>query len=240
MSTERPLLIARLLRSVPLSEETRHLEFAVEEVPHFDFTAGQFVSMNEPHDGRQITRAYSIASAPRGDNRFDLCLNRVPEGFFSNFLCDLPEGETVPFHGPHGYFVLKNPVRDSLFIATGTGIAPIRAMLQWLFADNSRHEDRQFWLIFGVRYEKDLYYNDEFLQLAREHANFHYLPTLSRENPGWTGARGYVQEHVRALAQGHTGRDAYICGLKNMVLANRDLLKQLGWDRKAILYERFD
>jgi ferredoxin-NADP reductase len=49
-----------------------------------------------------------------------------------------------------------------------------------------------------------------------------------------------VQEHVRRLAQGRTGMDAYICGLKDMVLANRDLLKELGWDRKSILYERFD
>jgi ferredoxin-NADP reductase len=240
MSPERPTLTARLKRSVPLTGETKHLEFAVEEVPRFDFAAGQFVSMKEPYDGREITRAYSIASPPRGNNTFDLCLNRVPEGFFSNFLCDLPEGEKVKFHGPHGYFVLKNPVRDSLFIGTGTGIAPLRGMLQWLFADPARHQGREFWLVFGVRYEADLYYNQEFLQLAREHPNFHYLPTLSRENPGWAGARGYVQEHVRRLAQGRTGMDAYICGLKDMVLANRDLLKELGWDRKSILYERFD
>jgi ferredoxin-NADP reductase len=240
MSADRTLLTARLVRSVPLTDETRHLEFAVEELPCFDFTAGQFVSMKEPHDGREITRAYSIASPPRGDNTFDLCLNRVPEGFFSNFLCSLPEGATVPFHGPHGYFVLKSPVRDSLFIATGTGIAPIRGMLQWLLADPARHQGHEFWLVFGVRYESDLYYNDEFLQLAREHPNFHYIPTLSRDNPGWTGARGYVQEHVCRLAQDRTGMDAYICGLKDMVLANRDLLKGLGWDRKSILYERFD
>jgi ferredoxin-NADP reductase len=236
----RQLLTARLVRSVALSDDTKHLEFAVEEVPRFDFTAGQFVSMKEPRDGREITRAYSIASPPRADNTFDLCLNRVPGGFFSNFLCDAPEGEKIKFHGPHGYFALKNPVRDSLFIATGTGIAPLRGMLQWLLADQSRHLGRQFWLVFGVRYEGDLYYNDEFLQLARAHPNFHYLPTLSRDNPGWTGARGYVQEHVRRLAQGRTDMDAYICGLRDMVLANRDLLKELGWDKKSILYERFD
>src|SRR5512147_533260 len=159
MSTERVLRTARLVRSVALTDDTKHLEFAVEGLPRFDFTAGQFVSMKEPHDGREITRAYSIASAPRGNNTFDLCLNRVPEGFFSNFLCDLPEGETVPFHGPHGYFVLKNPVRSSLFIGTGTGIAPLRGMLQWLFAEELRNQGREFWLVFGVRYERDLYYN---------------------------------------------------------------------------------
>ncbi len=238
--TQAALFTARLVQARQLSEATRHLEFVVEETPRFDFTAGQFVSMKAAHDGREITRAYSIASPPRGDNRFDLCLNRVQEGFFSNYLCDLPEGETVRFHGPHGYFVLKNPVRDSLFVATGTGIAPIRGMLHWLFADETRHRGRDFWLAFGVRYAADLYYHGEFLRLAGEHPSFHYLPTLSRENPGWTGARGYVQEHVQRLAAGRTDMDAYICGLKDMVTANRDLLKRLGWDRKAILYERFD
>jgi ferredoxin-NADP reductase len=238
--TERSILTARLTRNVILSGATRHLEFAVEQTPHFEFQAGQFVSLLADHDGRQITRAYSIASPPRGNNTFDLCLNRVPDGFFSNWLCGLREGDQVRFHGPHGYFILKQPVRDSIFVATGTGIAPIRGMIHWLLADPARHGNHQFWLVFGVRYQQDLYYDDEFRRLERDHSNLHYLPTLSRENPGWSGARGYVQEHVEKLAGVRTDMDAYICGLRDMVTANRGLLKKLGWDRKSILYERFD
>jgi ferredoxin-NADP reductase len=231
---------ARLRNSIPLSEGTHHLEFEVEELPRFDFSAGQFVSMKSDRDGREITRAYSIASAPKHDNVFDVCLNRVQFGFFSNYLCDLEHGARVRFNGPHGTFVLKSPVRDSIFIATGTGIAPIRGMLHWLFEDEARHAGREFWLVFGVRYRQDLYYHDEFVQLEREHRNLHYIPTLSRENPGWTGATGYVQEHVRRIAEGRADMDAYICGLKDMVKANRDQLKELGWDRKSVLFERFD
>lgn len=236
----QPLLTARLRRTVPLSEGTHHLEFEVEQIPRFDFTAGQFVSMKAEHDGREITRAYSIASMPRRNNVFDVCLNRVQFGFFSNFLCDLEHGAQVHFNGPHGTFVLKNPVRDSIFIATGTGIAPMRGMLQWLFEEDSRHQGHEFWLVFGVRYRQDLYYNDEFVQWEREHPNFHYIPTLSRENPDWTGATGYVQEYVRQIVGNRTDMDAYICGLKDMVKANRDQLKDMGWDRKSILFERFD
>lgn len=240
LATDRKLFTARLLDARDLSDSTKHFSWEVEEAHKFDFQAGQFVSMMAQHDGREITRAYSIASAPRGDNTFDLCLNRVPEGFFSNFLCDLRAGDEVRFHGPHGYFTLKHPVRDSLFVATGTGIAPVRGMVHWLLADPARHQDRQFTLVFGVRYRHDLYYDDEFRQLERDHANFHYLPTLSRDNPGWTGARGYVQEHLERLAKDRADMDAYICGLRDMVTANRELLKKLGWDRKSILYERFD
>jgi ferredoxin-NADP reductase len=238
---ERQLYTARLEHSRVLSDRTKHLAFRVAELPRFDFQAGQFISMKAMHDGHELTRAYSIASPPRGDSSFDLCLNRVDTGFFSNFLCDLREGGEVKFHGPHGYFVMKQPVRSSIFVATGTGVAPIRGMVQWLFASSERHAGHDFWLVFGSRHEHDLYYADEFRALARDHSNFHFLPTLSRAEPNWDGARGYVQEHVRALGAGKVDWDAYICGLKDMVVANRDLLiKELGWERRSVLYERFD
>ena len=234
-------LSARLLRSRSLSEQTCHLEFEVEGAARFDFVPGQFISLVAEHDGREITRAYSLASAPRG-NRFDLCLNRVAHGFFSNYLCDLKEGGSIRFQGPLGFFTLRQPLRDSLFIATGTGIAPIRGMLEWLFAqgNDERHRCHEFWLVFGVRHRAGLYYHEEWEDLARSHPNFHYLPTLSRESGEWTGLRGYVQEHARGLAAGHSDRQAYICGLKAMVDANRTLLKELGWERKSIVYEKYD
>jgi ferredoxin-NADP reductase len=234
-------LTARLIRSVPLSEQTKHLEFEMLRTPRFGFVAGQWLSLkaNKP-DGEEITRAYSIASPPADDSRFALCLNRVQDGFMSNFLCDLEEGAEIVCQGPFGDFILRPPLRDTLFIATGTGIAPFRSMLHWLLADPSRHEGRQLWLLFGSRYEKNIYYHDEFLRLAQTHANFHYLPSLSRGGPEWTGLRGYVQEHVLDIVKGHTDLHAYICGLDKMIKANRELLKSLGCDRKAIRYEKYD
>jgi ferredoxin-NADP reductase len=232
---------ARLVRSLPLTDFTKHLEFEVPAVSHFGFVAGQWLSTKEHKaDGEEITRAYSIASAPNGSNRFAFCLNRVEDGFMSNFLCDLEPGAEVPFQGPFGNFILRPPMRDTLFIATGTGIAPFRSMLHWVLADQTRHQGRQLWLLFGSRTEKDIYYHDEFLKLAAEHPNFHYLPTLSRAANDWTGLTGYVQEHVPGIVGTRTDMYAYICGLKKMIVANRDLLKSLGWDRKSIIYEAYD
>ena len=232
---------ARLLKTLPLSDGSRHLEFEVEELPKFEFTAGQFVSMKaDKADGKEITRAYSIASPPRNDNTFDVCLNRVQLGFFSNYLCDMVEGARVKMHGPHGYFVLRNPVRDSIFVGTGTGVAPFRSMLHWLYEDPSRNAGHNFWLVFGTRYLPDLYYHEHFVKMARDYPNFHYVPTLSRENPGWTGATGYVQEQVKKIATGRTDMDAYICGLKDMVVQNRTMLQELGWDKRSIMFERYD
>ena len=232
---------ARLVRSVPLSELTKHLEFEMKDAPRFGFVAGQWLSFktNMP-DGEEITRAYSIASPPHSDNKFALCLNRVQDGFMSNFLCDMKEGEEINCQGPFGDFILRPPMRDTLFVATGTGIAPFRSMLQWLLGDEARHQGKQLYLIFGNRTERDIYYHDEFLDQAKKHPNFHYLPTLSRGGPEWQGLRRYVQEHVPPIALGRSDMHAYVCGLDKMVKANRDLLKSLGWDRKSILYEKYD
>jgi len=239
---------ARLTRAKPLSELTKHLQFEMSGVQRFGFVAGQWLSFKTTKpDGEEVTRAYSIASPPKEDSSFALCLNRVQDGFMSNFLCDMEEGDEISCQGPFGDFILRPPMRDTIFIATGTGIAPLRSMLQWLFAadghpgpSETRHQNKHLWLVFGNRTEKDIYYHEEFLRLAAEHVNFHYLPTLSRGSADWTGLRGYVQEHVPGIVQGRTDMHAYICGLDKMVKANRELLKSLGWDRKSILYEKYD
>jgi ferredoxin-NADP reductase len=131
-------------------------------------------------------------------------------------------------------------MRDTIFLATGTGVAPFRSMLRWLLADESRHQGKQLWLLFGNRCEADIYYHEEFIDLAARHPNFHYLPTLSRSSADWRGLRGYVQQHVPEIVQSRSDMHAYICGLDKMVKANRELLKSMGWDRKSIRYEKYD
>jgi ferredoxin-NADP reductase len=232
---------ARLLRATSLSEFTKHLEFEMQDTPCFGFVPGQWLSLKHTKpDGEEITRAYSIASPPSENSHFALCLNRVQDGFMSNFLCDMKDGDEISGQGPFGDFILRPPMRDTIFIATGTGIAPFRSMIHWLLADPARHEGKQLWLVFGNRTEKDIYYHQEFLQLSRAHKNFNYMPTLSRADQNWQGLQGYVQEHVPRLAAHRTDMHAYICGLDKMIKANRDLLKGLGWDRKDIRYEKYD
>ncbi len=237
---------ARLLRSVPLSEFTKHLELEVNGATRFVFVPGQWLSVkvNTPN-GEEMTRAYSIASPPSANGHFAFCLNRVQDGYMSNHLCSLDAGAEIAFQGPFGDFILRPPLRDTVFIATGTGIAPFRSMLHWLLAQSDlgksgRHQGRQFWLLFGARHERDIYYRQEFERLAAEHDNFHFLPTLSRGEAEWKGLRGYVQEHLPEIVGTRTDMHAYICGLDKMVKANRELLKSLGWDRTSIRYEKYD
>jgi ferredoxin-NADP reductase len=266
----RELYTARLARKVCISEAAQcyHLEFVMEGSESFPFEAGQFVSaVAHDKNGKQQTRAYSIASAASA-NRFELCVNRVENGFFSNHLADLPDlpvGGTIQVHGPHGHFVLQRPVTDSIFIATGTGIAPMRAFAQALFPESGEDHSngKEIWLVYGTRYESDLYYHEEFGALAERHPNFHYLATLSRAQDNWTGLRGYVQDHVARIVEERSARlghplpqppvdpgipvkdltfdvYAYICGLNNMVSGVRDKLASYGWHKKQIVFERYD
>jgi ferredoxin-NADP reductase len=232
---------ARLVRSVPLSEFTKHLELEVGGVDHFGFVPGQWLSVKaSTPDGEEMTRAYSIASPPSENGHVAFCLNRVEDGFMSNHLFSLNPGDEIRFQGPFGNFILHPSLRDTVFIATGTGIAPFRSMLHWLLAEEDRHEGRELRLLFGARTAQDLYYREEFERLAAEHNNFHFLPTLSRAPAEWKGLRGYVQTHLAEIVGSRTDMHAYICGLAKMVKANRDLLKSLGWDRTSIRYERYD
>jgi ferredoxin-NADP reductase len=270
----RELLTARLERKECISEVAQcyHFDFVLPDLENFDFAPGQFVSGVALDDnGKQQTRAYSIASAPNR-NHFELCVNRVPEGFFSNHLADLPDlpiGGTIQIHGPHGYFVLHQPITDSILVATGTGIAPMRGYLQALFpkdgpdAGKDLSGGREIWLVYGTRYETDIYYQAEFEALAASHPNFHYLPTLSRAQESWTGLRGHVQEHITRIVEERAARlgqtlpvapvdpsrlqselsfdiYAYICGLNFMVSGVRELLTGFGWHKKQIVFERYD
>ncbi len=266
----RELYTARLDKKECISETSQcyHFEFVIDQLEAFPFAAGQFISaVAQDANGKQQTRAYSLASAGNG-KRFDLCVNRVEGGFFSNHLADLPDlpiGSTIQVHGPHGHFVLHTPVTDSIFVATGTGVAPMRGFTQWLFPEDGpdRSEGKEIWLVYGTRHETEIYYREYFEALARRKPNFHYLATLSRAPESWGGLRGYVQDHVARIVEERAARlgqtlpvapvdpaalaselkfdiYTYICGLNNMVSAVRDRLAGFGWHRKQIIFERYD
>jgi ferredoxin-NADP reductase len=232
---------AALRRSLEIAPATKHLELEIVEGGAFDFVAGQFLSLTLKQDGQSHTRAYSIASPPRGDNRIELCLNRVPGGPSSNFLCDLEPGAVIDLNGPHGYFTVRHPIENDLvFVATGTGLAPIRSMLADLLA-RGQLAGRQAWLLFGTRSEESILYRDQLESWTRTSPNFHFVPTLTRPGPQWRGKTGRVQERLRELFHDRRDLTAYICGLRAMVDDVRRILREeWGWDRAQVRTERYD
>ena len=229
---------AVLESSRELAPGIRHFEFSVPAVERLDFQAGQFVSFSHDIAGKEITRAYSIASAPTGGNRFALCLNLVPDGHFSPFLFEMEPGSSVAMQGPLGTFTLRDPARDMVWVATGTGIAPFRGMLDaWRALPAPRGRVS---LIYGARYEDHLLYHADFAEAAALLPDFEFHPTLSRPGAEWTGYHGHVQRHVLEAIGERRDVHIYICGLRLMVDDMRAQLKALGFDRKQIISERFD
>lgn len=234
------MLKAKLLTWRELAPEVHHFDFEVPGMETLHFTPGQFISVVEHEGEKEITRAYSIAS-PRDGNRFSLCLNRVPDGLVSPYLFSLPLGAEITIHEPLGYFTLRHPGHRSVFVATGTGVAPFRSIL----LDYLPQVKPQVTLLFGVRYPKGLLYREEFEQLANDHGSFRFLPTVTRPDEDWSGRTGRVLAHLdEALALKNPDEistlDVYICGLKEMVDDVRANLKARGFDRKQIIYEKYD
>ena len=227
-------MIARLIESVEIAPAVRHFVFEAPELEKLEFVPGQFVSLNATIGGKHITRAYSLASAPSGSNRFELCLNLVTEGAFSPHLFAMKTGDEVEMRQPLGMFTLRNPPRDSILIATGTGIAPMRSILLQHLTDVA------FTLLFGVRHEHGLLYRQEFEEMAQRVPTFKFVPTLTRPDPSWTGRSGRVQEHLREAIGDRRDIDVFICGLKPMVNEVRNILREMGFDRKQIFFEKYD
>ena len=188
------------------------IEFETDEP--FDFAAGQYLSIR--YGNR--TRAYSIASSPNREGT-ELCIRRVPDGRLSPRLCEeLSAGDRLTIRGPNGHLLLEDTSeRDIAFLATGTGVAPMKSMIDYTFEkgrDEFRGEKRDVWLFLGAAWEDDLPYHEAFQERSDEHDNFHYVPCLSRESwlSTWNGETEYIQDALlkyvdeRALDDAAFGR----------------------------------
>jgi ferredoxin-NADP reductase len=161
----------------------------------FEYLAGQYVGLR--YDGN--SRAYSLSSSPT-DETVEICVRRVPGGRLSPRLVgEIDVGDEVTLRGPRGELVLDEPSgRDMVFLATGTGVAPLKGMVDDAFAnglDTYEGDARDVWVFLGAAWEDDLPYHDEFRAYAAEYDHFHYVPCLSRESylSEWDGETDYVQ-----------------------------------------------
>ena len=234
---------ATLIAARPLSPSARQLVFRVTDGEPFEYVAGQWVDLEVPVEGGTLKRPYSIASAPAQEapDQLEFAITQVGGGAASSALHALPVGTALELIGPSGLFTRDgaDPTLPCVFVATGTGLAPLRAMLR----DELRRaaEGPPVVLLFGCRTEDELLFRDELEELTRLHPRFRYEPTLSRAEPGWSGRQGHVQSHLPELVDGLPGAHVYICGLTKMVTDVRALLKeQLGFDRRQVHSERYD
>lgn len=203
----------------------------------FDFVAGQYVMVDIPKGDAVVRKAYSIASSPSQRGAIDLCVKLVEGGHASTYFHRaVQEGTGLTVYEARGTFVDRGSPRERVYVAAGTGIAPIRSMIRRLYEREGF--DEPIWLFFGVRYEDEILYEAEWRRLVAEHASFRFVPTVSRPKT-WTGDTGWVQG---ALGRGLTNpewKEVYVCGVVPMVKAVKPLLIEWGVPRAQIHTEKF-
>jgi ferredoxin-NADP reductase len=216
---------ARLVRVIDHDAETRSLFLRPEH--RLDFRPGQFISCLLPVGGERLTRPYSLASNP-GEADLEICLDRVGAG--SSYLLGLTVGAEVTFTGPWGTFVLDEaPAAEAIFIADGTGIAPIRPMLHRAITCGAK---LPLHLVHANPPGKQGPYRAELETLAREQPRFRLEYAASADLPAVVMRRWIDGDRER-------GRCFFICGVGDIVRTLRDLLRGAGYERRSVQYERW-
>jgi ferredoxin-NADP reductase len=239
-SEARPSSVAVLERIVQHTADTRSLFLRPVSGQRILFRPGQFLSLLLPVDGETLTRPYSIASNPEDGDLLEICLNEVPGGPGSHYLFSLAIGAQINFTGPWGTFKIDSPpVAECVFVAEGTGIAPIRPMIRRVLESGPRFPVH---LLYYAEDEEHLLYREEFFAWARRHPRFVFEPILPTPPDGWRGLRGTLLEHVEARyvrGDADRGRHFYVCGVGMLVTQLRDLLRGAGYQRRAVQYEKW-
>lgn len=219
-----------------LSYNVRGFHFKLIDPPRMEFKAGQFVIINVPKDNATVKRAYSVASPPHEPLTLDLCIQHVEGGIASTWFWQLKEGTPVTLSGPHGNFLLKEPLDyEPVFIATGTGVAPLRSMIKHLLHVNFLGNS---WLFFGTRYEHSLLYESEFRSLANVRHNFKYIPTVSRPKD-WRGETGHVQQTFQKHITDFSNKEIYLCGWSEVIKSVCKDLESYGVPRAKLHFEEW-
>ncbi|BFT62801.1 NADH:ubiquinone reductase (Na(+)-transporting) subunit F [Pseudomonas moorei] len=203
------------------------------------FQAGQYINLQLP--GIEGTRAFSLANPPSRADEVELHIRRVDGGLATGKIHDdLKVGDTVDLSGPYGQFFVRTSQRgDLIFIAGGSGLSSPQSMILDLLEAG---DSRQIVLFQGARNRAELYNRELFEALAREYANFTYVPALSQadEDSDWTGFKGYVHDAAKQHFDGRfNNRKAYLCGPPVMIDSAITCLMQGRLFERDIFMERF-
>lgn len=223
---------ARIVSVEPLAPDIVRVVLRTPPASPLRFLAGQYVDVI----AEGVRRSYSLANAPQADNLLELILKRYPGGIMSAFWFERAKAnDLVRIEGPLGTFFLRDePPAEIVFLATGTGIAPIKALLEELAADparTARHRLRVFW---GNREAESFCWNPVGLALD---VGFHQL--LSGPDQDWGGKRGYVQEAAIADGIDPTNTVVYACGSIAMIASARAALMALGLSPRRFFSDAF-
>lgn len=222
---------AKLISKKNLTKDTIELTFEV--LNDFEYTPGQFINIKiDDGEGFPCFRAYSLSGFQNG--LIELCVKILENGRGSRFMNNLNINEEITFIGPTGKFVYLGE-ENSVFIATGSGIAPIKAIISEQIKNNNK-----LTLLFGLRFEEDIYYKDFFENLSAKYPNFNFILTLSKPSKNWSGNKGRVTEYLNETQIPLFLQNAYyLCGNPEMVQETEKTLLENGIVPEKIHTEKY-
>ncbi|WP_413574957.1 FAD-binding oxidoreductase [Bdellovibrio sp. HCB290] len=240
MSSARTVYHMKVEQIIDHTPTVRELVLKTETPAEFKFKAGQFVMLNVPQgEAKPVLRAYSISSDDRNPHGFRLLFKFVENGIASTFVWNLKGGETLNFTGPFGkVFFQEPPTEQIVFLNTGTGLSQ---HICYLLSKKEQYPNLRYRMLFGVRSEKDMYYQPELEALSKELPDFKYEFVLSRPQETWTGKKGYIQNFISEFDYKNIPTTFYMCGNGGMIKeVKHQLIEVDGIEKNKIWSEAFD
>jgi Na+-transporting NADH:ubiquinone oxidoreductase subunit F len=226
-----------------VTHDIKEVFFDLEE--EIRFKAGQYVQLIVPGYGDikgETMRAYSMSSPPSVRKGVELLIRLVPNGIVTTYVHKmLRVGDRIRILGPFGDFFLRETDSDIIFIAGGSGMAPIRSIVLDMM---EKGVERNAYYFFGARSKKDLFYLEEMKEIESKMPNFHFIPALSDPLPedGWEGEVGLITDVVDRYLAGQgdePSREGYLCGSPGMINACISVLKKHNVPEEKIYYDKF-
>ena len=230
---------ATVASTTVLTHDIKELRFSLNEPAEIAHRPGQYIQVQAPSPDGPVFRAYSISSPSHEPNIIEVVIRLMPYGIGSTYLHNLQVDDDVIFTGPYGEFHLnEDPETEIVCVGGGCGMAPMRNIILTLY---DRWPDRTCWLFFGCRTTDDVFYLEQFQELASRHPNFHVIYSLDSSSPGdgWDGETGFIHLAVDKHLDSETARQAFLCGPPPMIDAVTRVLEEKGLRENDIFYDKF-
>jgi Na+-transporting NADH:ubiquinone oxidoreductase subunit F len=232
--------------------ELSYSEFDVEEEYREDWTTYKLWDLVSKVD-EPVQRAYSMANYPGEKGVIMLNVRiaspppgappEIPPGQVSSYIFNLKPGDEVTISGPYGEFFIQDTDTEMIYVGGGAGMAPLRSHIFELLKTQNSHRRVSYW--YGGRSRRELFYDDEFKALERDHENFSYHMALSSPLPEdeWDSSTGFIHQVLldEYLSKHPAPEDVeyYMCGPPMMVAAVQEMLDNLGVEPDNIYFDDF-
>ncbi len=231
-------LPARVIKMEKVADDVMILSLKLPANQRLQFLAGQYVDILLKDNQR---RSFSLANPPHADEFLELHVRQVPNGLFTGHVfTQMKEKDLLRLRGPLGIFFLREESdRPAIFVAGGTGFAPIKGILEHAFARGIRRPLHLYW---GVRAQRDLYMDTLPRTWVRAHAHFKYTPVLSEPRPEerWDGRTGWVHDAVIADHPDLSGYEVYASGPPPMIEAVKKTFFARGLTPDRLFFDSFE